>query len=50
MKKVNANEMRAVNGGIGLGLLVGGWAAVNFIIQGGAFAFSYHYNKANKKK
>lgn len=49
MKKLNANEMREVNGGLCLGLLVGGWAAVNFAIQGGAFALCYHFNKAKKR-
>lgn len=48
MKKVNANEMRKVEGGL-VGLVLG-WTAVNVAIQGGAFALCYHFNKASKKR
>lgn len=48
MKKVNANEMRKVEGGL-IGLVLG-WAAVNVAVYGGAYGLAKVYNKSQKRR
>ena len=45
MKKLNMEEMREVNGGFGLTLLVGLWAGLNVAVYGGAYALCKAFSK-----
>lgn len=47
MKSLNESEMRTVDGGSLIGLVLG-WTAVNVAIQMGAFALSYHFGKIRR--
>lgn len=48
MKKVNANELRKVEGGL-VGLVLG-WTAVNIAIYGGSYALCKIYNHTQKRR